>query len=485
MEPPPPPPHPFGQQVTFLNTSSLEATADFYGGTLGLPLVYEVPGFVLFYRCASDSFLGICLRAERTAGDTAGAIPTLVVGTTQEVDAWQARLEAAGVELEKRAGPGVSSDGKSIPSIYNLFIRDPAGYLVEIQVFLDEAWPRPPPAAPFAALAALKPEPPGEARTAAPSAAPAAATTAAAAAADPPPPSPVNAGAEGCVNIVVQRVEEASLLVDNADAWVSINAGLLVYVSFAQGASSDGVARAAKALLSLPLCTPSGQWGDGSSVDSYLRICRQQAEASTPLLELLVVPQAALSGRVGRKHRGLTYVDQVEKETGRGLYDEFVAALRGTVSELTAPALSGAELAAEYSAQFQAKQAAAKAAALQPPELLFRTAEYSAWDGRGMPTHDAAGEEVSKNAKKKLEKRMKVATAKYLKAAAAPAPTAAPPTAAAVENKQEKGKEDVKGRRAAPCTNDDGSVVKCGTFGNRQGLRISATGGPFCHTLTL
>jgi catechol 2,3-dioxygenase-like lactoylglutathione lyase family enzyme len=137
---------PFAQQVTFLNTSSLKATAEFYGGTLGLPLVYETPGFVLFYQIAPGSFLGICLRADRTSGDSDGAIPTLVVGTTKEVDAWQVRLEAAGVELEKRAGPGISSDGKNIPGIYNLFIRDPAGYLVEIQVFVDPAWPKPPPA---------------------------------------------------------------------------------------------------------------------------------------------------------------------------------------------------------------------------------------------------------------------------------------------------------------------------------------------------
>lgn len=139
----------FNQQVTFLNTSSLETTAEFYGCKLGLPVVYEVPGFVLFYQVARDSFLGICLRAERADGDSMGAIPTLVVSTAKEVDVWQAKLEAAGVEIEKRAGLGISSDGKDIPSIYNLFIRDPAHYLVEIQAFLDPAWPQP--------LAALHP----------------------------------------------------------------------------------------------------------------------------------------------------------------------------------------------------------------------------------------------------------------------------------------------------------------------------------------
>ena len=50
----------FGQQVTFLNTSSLEDTADFYGTKLSLPLVFEQPGFVLFYQVSRDSYLGIC-----------------------------------------------------------------------------------------------------------------------------------------------------------------------------------------------------------------------------------------------------------------------------------------------------------------------------------------------------------------------------------------------------------------------------------------
>ena len=70
-----------------------------------------------------------------------GAIPTLVCQTKEEVNGWQEKLEKAGIAIEKRAGPGISSDGKHIPTLYNLFVRDPAGYLVEFQVFLDPTWP--------------------------------------------------------------------------------------------------------------------------------------------------------------------------------------------------------------------------------------------------------------------------------------------------------------------------------------------------------
>ena len=33
--------------------------------------------------------------------------------------------------------------------------------------------------------------------------------------------------------------------------------------------------------------------------------------------------------------------------------------------------------------------------------------------------------------------------------------------------------------------NEDGGAVKCGTFGNRQGLRAKMDGGPFCHAMSL
>ena len=35
---------------------------------------------------------------------------------------------------------------------------------------------------------------------------------------------------------------------------------------------------------------------------------------------------------------------------------------------------------------------------------MFRTNEFSAWDDEGLPTRDAAGEEVTKSRAKKLRK---------------------------------------------------------------------------------
>ncbi|KAJ2309418.1 cysteinyl-tRNA synthetase [Coemansia sp. RSA 2705] len=65
-------------------------------------------------------------------------------------------------------------------------------------------------------------------------------------------------------------------------------------------------------------------------------------------------------------------------------------------------------------AQREAKQRAARDAELkrqarlekgkQPPADMFRTPDYSAWDARGVPTADAAGEPLSKSKLKKLAK---------------------------------------------------------------------------------
>ena len=54
---------PFDQQVTFLYTRDLGATARFYEQVLGLDLVLD-QGTCRIYRISADGFLGFCQRAE-------------------------------------------------------------------------------------------------------------------------------------------------------------------------------------------------------------------------------------------------------------------------------------------------------------------------------------------------------------------------------------------------------------------------------------
>jgi len=118
------------QQVTFLYTRDLAATARFYEELLCLKLALD-QGDCRIYRVSRDGYLGFCQRhaiPERSAG----VIFTLV---TQEVDEWYRYLSDRGVNFEKPPTLNPKYD------IYHCFLRDPNGYLIEIQRFLDSSWP--------------------------------------------------------------------------------------------------------------------------------------------------------------------------------------------------------------------------------------------------------------------------------------------------------------------------------------------------------
>ncbi len=123
---------PFDGLVTFLNTTDLAATAVFYERSLELPLALD-QGDCLIFRVGHDSYLGFCRH--ELAGDwrpVSGVILTLVA---EDVDAWYARLSDKGIpfELEPTVNPRFK--------IYHCLLRDPNGYLIEIQRFLDPGWP--------------------------------------------------------------------------------------------------------------------------------------------------------------------------------------------------------------------------------------------------------------------------------------------------------------------------------------------------------
>lgn len=119
---------PFDAQVTFCYTPDLPATADFYERLLALPLSLD-QGICRIYRVAAGAHLGFCQRAD--APRPQGVILTLV---SDAVDDWYARLNAHGVVFENP--PAHNPDY----NIYHCLLRDPNGYLVEIQRFEDPAW---------------------------------------------------------------------------------------------------------------------------------------------------------------------------------------------------------------------------------------------------------------------------------------------------------------------------------------------------------
>ncbi len=123
---------PLDQQVTFLYTRDLVKTAEFYEEILGLPMVLD-QGSCRIYQINADAFVGFCQRIDAPE-QPKGVILTFV---SQEVDDWHAYLVERDVVIEK---PPTFYEEYNI---YHCFLRDPNGYLIEIQRFLDPSWPQP------------------------------------------------------------------------------------------------------------------------------------------------------------------------------------------------------------------------------------------------------------------------------------------------------------------------------------------------------
>lgn len=124
---------PIDQHVTFIYAADLARSAAFYADVLRLPLVLD-QGACRIFRVAGDAFLGVCRSAEPPPSPPTGIILTLV---SADVDAWHTYLVTLGVAIEK---PPTYNEKYNI---YHLFIRDPDGYLLEIQTFRDPSWPAP------------------------------------------------------------------------------------------------------------------------------------------------------------------------------------------------------------------------------------------------------------------------------------------------------------------------------------------------------
>jgi catechol 2,3-dioxygenase-like lactoylglutathione lyase family enzyme len=117
-------------QITFLYTRDLVATSHFYEEVLGLPLKLD-QGACRIYQVGRDAYLGFCQRGDAPRSESeAGTRPVIVTLVTPEVDAWYEVLRRQGVEFEKAPAEHARFN------IYHCFLRDPNGYLIEIQRFL-------------------------------------------------------------------------------------------------------------------------------------------------------------------------------------------------------------------------------------------------------------------------------------------------------------------------------------------------------------
>jgi catechol 2,3-dioxygenase-like lactoylglutathione lyase family enzyme len=112
------------KQITFLPTNKLTEMESFYSGILSLKKVLD-QGDCIIFKTTDSSYIGFCER-EFTLGSNR-IILTLV---TDQVDEFYENLQKKSVQCESK--PSLNEKYY----IYHFFVKDPNGYLVEIQQFV-------------------------------------------------------------------------------------------------------------------------------------------------------------------------------------------------------------------------------------------------------------------------------------------------------------------------------------------------------------
>ena len=114
--------------ITFLKTKDMEETTRFYTEILGFRLVLDQE-YCRIFRICPNSHLGFCLTEAST-----GSSEVIITLEIEDVDGYYQRLKSLDIAAE--IPPRLNEKF----NIYQMFLRDPNGYLIEIQRFLDPLW---------------------------------------------------------------------------------------------------------------------------------------------------------------------------------------------------------------------------------------------------------------------------------------------------------------------------------------------------------
>jgi len=117
----------FNDFITFLGTEDLKKTSQFYQNILGLTL-YKDQKACLIFHINKQSKIGFCEHIP-VIHDNKSPIITLV---TENVDYVYNNLIEKGLTIEE--SPRLNEKF----NIYHFFFKDPNGYTIEIQRFLED-----------------------------------------------------------------------------------------------------------------------------------------------------------------------------------------------------------------------------------------------------------------------------------------------------------------------------------------------------------
>uniref|UniRef100_A0A6B2LMN5 D-aminoacyl-tRNA deacylase n=1 Tax=Arcella intermedia TaxID=1963864 RepID=A0A6B2LMN5_9EUKA len=115
--------------------------------------------------------------------------------------------------------------------------------------------------------------------------------------------------------LVLQEIQSAKLLVDNKDEWVSVEAGLVVYICFLSNPIWTNEATTKETIKKMvsPIFQLSTQW-------------REEEKKKRPIEEvggdILIIPQASLGGKI--KQKNLQFHGLIDKPRGLELYQQFI-----------------------------------------------------------------------------------------------------------------------------------------------------------------
>ena len=113
-------------QVMFLPIDDLQKVIDFYEGVLGLELVRDQT-LCRIYKTGPTSYLGFCNRGYSIPTDYRVVITLLI----EDVDGVYKLLADSDIKTEST--PALSERF----NVYQFFVRDPNGYLLEVQRFIE------------------------------------------------------------------------------------------------------------------------------------------------------------------------------------------------------------------------------------------------------------------------------------------------------------------------------------------------------------
>ena len=117
----------FNEFITFLGTKNLKKTSFFYQNILGLT-VYKDQKICLIFNINKHSKIGFCKHIPVIYNDKS----PIITFVTDEVDEVYKTLVSKGLKIVE--SPKLNKKF----NIYHFFFKDPNGYTIEIQRFLED-----------------------------------------------------------------------------------------------------------------------------------------------------------------------------------------------------------------------------------------------------------------------------------------------------------------------------------------------------------